>query len=151
MATYPYTYLGSDGSSSGAAATSWTYTVNASTLGNAVKPNIVDGSTLTNVTISWDWKTSIAVNASLDVYIGGTKIGGTYKNKDSYDSLSINNLQGYFNSGTADVGQPTGNIEFRFSGTFRKFTIRNVVISFEYNLPQAKITFKGSGITTKTT
>lgn len=103
-------------------------------------------SKLTNVTLSLEWKTSVASsNGDLDVYIGDTKVGGTYHARNSYKPVTVTGLQNYFNTGDLDPTQPKGNIKLHFKANVaRKYYYKNVKITYTFTTPVINLSVSAS-------
>lgn len=91
---------------------------------------------LTNVTLSFEWNcTGNISDGDCDVYLNGTKVGGTYHTHGSWYPVSISNLQDYFNNVDGDV-RVKDYLEIRgYSTVSRTHYVRNVKISYTYLNP----------------
>ena len=110
------------------------------------KDVICSYSKLTNVTLSLEWKTSVASSkGDLDVYIGDTKVGGTYHASDSYKPVTVTGLQNYFNTGDFEPTQPKGNIKLHFKANVaRKYYYKNVKITYTFTTPVINLSVSAS-------
>lgn len=74
---------------------------------------------LSRVDVCLRWKTSVGSSKGDGyLYIGDTNVGGKWKTGKDWRDDWVNNLQGYFQSGTANAGLPTSEIRGRFEASW---------------------------------
>lgn len=160
MATYTRTYDNNTGGTGIKSAHCITLTDKTDSINN-ICPNIPDYSIINNVTIAFEWKTSLGSSkgdCNIDIdrdnsdYFStvslGKQIGALSQVDNDYTwvtrdkSSSIENtsarLPDYFNSGKSNVGQYSGSYTLCiwFSATVvRKFYWRNLTMKFDYTPP----------------
>lgn len=102
---------------------------------------------LTDVTIHWEWKTSIYINATSKCTINGTQVGNTSSTKTAWTNVTISGIQNYFKSGAKYPGESTGDIVWIFDGTLRTYYARNWYVQFTYTPPTFVVsaTVQGQG------
>lgn len=132
---------------SGATAT-WRSTITPTQIRNkAYNKGLPKYAKLTDVTIHWEWKTNILINATSKCTINGTQVGNTSSTNNKWTNVTISSLQKYFKSGTKYPGESIGNVVWEFSGTLRTYYARNWYFLFTYTPPTFVVsaTVQGQG------
>lgn len=160
MATYTRTYANNTGGTGIKSSHCITLTDKTDSINN-ICPNIPDYSVINNVTIAFEWKTSLgSSNGDCNIDIDrdnsnyfstvslGKQIGAlsqvdndyTWVTRDKSSSIENTNarLPDYFNSGKSNVGQYSGSYTLCIwfsASVIRKFYWRNLTMKFDYTPP----------------
>lgn len=119
---------------------------------NEIKANIPDYSYIKSISIKWDWRTGIwGTKGDCYVYFNGNTYGNIAQTDNSWITvervIDESTAKASFYSRGKGAGLPSGDFGFIFkSGIYRNNWIRNVYITYTYELPRVTInTFSGEG------